>query len=92
MIRPNLLTDALVNVCRDSGASDDYSRGLVVGVVAALMAETGRPFDRVWQDVVALLPVRYELVRLPLAFALDMPIVACCTGDDECRCENGCEG
>jgi hypothetical protein len=89
MIRPNLLADALFNVRRESGASDDYAHGLVVGVVSALMAETGRPFERVWRDVVALLPVRYERVRLPESFALDMPE---CTGDDECRCENGCEG
>jgi hypothetical protein len=36
-----LLKDALYNTRDDSGASDDYARGLVVGVVSTLMSRGG---------------------------------------------------
>jgi hypothetical protein len=68
MVVPNLLIDALVNVRRDSGASDDYAKGLVIGVVSALMAESGCCFESVAADVARSLPVGFELDRLPDVF------------------------
>lgn len=38
-----LLKDALYNLASDSGASNEYCKGLVVGIVSALMA-TGLSF------------------------------------------------
>jgi len=39
--KPALLKDALYNLMDNSGASDDYCKGLVVGMVSVIMAITG---------------------------------------------------
>lgn len=66
--RPNLLKDALYNVRTSSGACDEYVRGLVVGVVATLMAATGGDFESIVPTVVEHLPVSFRPDRLPPAF------------------------
>jgi hypothetical protein len=68
---PNLLIDALYNVHTASGASDDYARGLVVGVVSTLMAVTGDSFEEVLPVVVKHIPLSFDPDRLPPAFRTD---------------------
>jgi hypothetical protein len=65
---PTILKDALHNVCVESGASDDYSRGLVVGVVSALMAVTGWSFSDVSLIVANCLPYPFDPNRVPSVF------------------------
>jgi len=65
---PVILKDALHNVCVESGASDDYSRGLVVGVVSALMAASGKSYDEVTLVVANCLPYPFDPNRIPRAF------------------------
>ena len=62
---PVILKDALHNVCAESGASDDYSRGLVVGVVSALMAATGMSYNDVVLIVANHLPYPFDPIRIP---------------------------
>lgn len=47
--RENILRDTLANYDETSGASDDYCKGMVVGVVSTLMA-TGMT----WEDSMRL--------------------------------------
>ena len=72
MMNETILRDALYNLTARSGASADYCKGLVVGVVAALMAESGRPYSAVVRDVRALLPVGFRADCLPEAFSADL--------------------
>jgi len=60
-----LLADALYNVHENSGASDDYSRGVVLGVVSALMAVSGDDFKDIVPIVAKHLPINYKDDRLP---------------------------
>lgn len=50
------LKDALYNLHPSSGADDEYCKGLVVGVVSALMA-TGMTFSDSLRQVANCLPV-----------------------------------
>ena len=74
---PILLKDALHNVCADSGASDDYSRGLVVGLVAGMMAVTGLSYFELVPVVRAAMPKHIDPIRLPKSFRADF------TGDSD---------
>ena len=52
-----LLRDALQNLATDSGASDDYARGVTLGIVSALMATNKRrTFNAAFALVKANLP------------------------------------
>lgn len=44
IVNPARLRDAMANYAKNSGASDEYCRGVIVGVVSGLMA-TGFDFD-----------------------------------------------
>lgn len=68
---PTMLKDALYNVHTDSGASADYSRGLVVGVVSTIMAMEGVSFETAVSIVRCHLPRGYRPERLPEAFRED---------------------
>ena len=67
-----LLRDALCNLRGDSGASDDYCRGLVVGLVAGIMAATGKDYNEVFPVIRNALPSRIDRMRLPAAFRSDL--------------------
>jgi hypothetical protein len=61
-----LIKDALNNLLPRSGATDDYCRGLVLGVVAALMAtKFDGDFDRAFYLVKWLLPTGYRVEGIP---------------------------
>lgn len=69
---PNLLADALYNVHTSSGASDDYAKGLVVGAMSALMAESGADFREIIPVIVEHLPISFRPDRLPEAWRADI--------------------
>lgn len=58
MKRPNPITlkDTLQNCARDSGATDDYAQGVVLGVVAGLMAAGTMNFNQAMSWVKPNLP------------------------------------
>ena len=72
-----ILMDALYNVHNASGASDDYSRGLVVGVVATLMSATGMSYEEAVRLIKSLLHHSFDPNRIPSAFRNDF------TGDSD---------
>ena len=72
MINVTILRDALYNLTARSGASADYCQGLIVGVVAALMAETGRPYAAIIREVRENLPEGFRADYLPEAFSADL--------------------
>lgn len=55
---PPVLRDTLGNINPGSGASDDYCRGLIVGVTAGLMA-AGEPFEDALTQVAAHSPADF---------------------------------
>ena len=59
-MKNNLLADALYNLMPDSGATDDYRKGIICGIVSSLMA-SGKSFDKSIQTVVKSLPEKYSL-------------------------------
>jgi len=76
MKNPNLLADALYNLCVRSGASDDYAKGLVVGAMSALMAETGKDYGELVPILAELMPARFDPIRLPGAWRADfLPLI-----------------
>jgi len=68
MKSPNTLIDALYNVNASAGGSDDYSRGIVIGVMAALIAERDCSFDTAVEIVVEHLPLCFDPNRIPEAW------------------------
>lgn len=66
--RPNLLKDALYNASASSGASKDYSKGLIVGVVSTIMAMEAVSFEEACRIVRDNLPRRVAAYRIPEAF------------------------
>lgn len=66
--RPNLIADALFNVEESSGASDDYARGVVIGVVSALMAVRDYDFKEIVPIIVQHIPHGYKDDRVPLGW------------------------
>lgn len=75
LVQPNVAIDALYNVHPSSGASADYSRGIVVGVVAGMMAATGRSFDEFVPFLKSALPnLSWDDVRerIPEPFRNDL--------------------
>lgn len=59
-----MLVDCLCNFSPTSGASDDYNRGLVIGMVSGLMA-TGMSFDEALEQTAKACPNTY-ISRLDL--------------------------
>jgi hypothetical protein len=59
-----LLKDALYNMREDSGASVDYGKGVIVGMMAALMS-TGKSFDVAWEIVRKSMPQNGRLECIP---------------------------
>ena len=55
------LMDAMYNFSPDSGASDDYCKGLIVGAVSALMA-TGESFDDSLEQCAICMPETSRLM------------------------------
>src|SRR5208337_3284259 len=55
MMKETILRDALHNLAEGTGAGSEYCKGLVVGVVAALMAESGRPYSA----IIRVVPVAF---------------------------------
>jgi hypothetical protein len=72
-VMQTLLKDALYNTRDDSGASDDYARGLVVGVVSTLMAREEMTFEQAMLVVVENLPRGFNPMKLPESFRKDLP-------------------
>ena len=72
MIIGTMLKDALHNLDGASGASDEYCKGLVVGVVATLMA-AGMTYPRAIALVIRDMPDGVSPERLPEAFRSDFP-------------------
>ena len=70
--RQVMLRDALYNLSPESGASPEYCRGLVVGLVAGMMATTGYEYATVIREVAANLPRDYYRDGLPEAFRTDI--------------------
>jgi hypothetical protein len=66
------LREVLYNTAPKSGATPDYCHGLIVGVVAALMAETGKLYETVIREVAENLPVEYRLDCIPQVFQDDI--------------------
>lgn len=44
-MKDTILMDALYNLRSDSGASEDYAKGIVVGIVSGLMYEKKHNFE-----------------------------------------------
>lgn len=54
-----LLKDVLYNLATDSGASDDYARGVTLGIVAGMMSQNSQlTFNDAWEIVQRNLPTR----------------------------------
>jgi len=64
MDRDNLLRDALYNVHPKSGASTQYGRGIVVGIIAVLMAN-GMEFNAALKRVCNLCPLKARIACFP---------------------------
>lgn len=56
MRNTTIARDALQNAATDSGASDEYVRGVVLGLVSGLMAAEGWTFNKAWDFVKQNLP------------------------------------
>ncbi len=67
-----ILRDALYNLAEGTGAGSEYCKGLVVGVVAALMAESGRPYSAIIRVVRDALPETVREDCVPVAFYDDL--------------------
>lgn len=59
-----IIRNALHNLLEDSGASDDYRRGIVVGVVAGIMGAKNCAFDTAWNQVKFLSQTGYLPIGL----------------------------
>ena len=72
MMKETILRDALHNLAEGTGAGCEYCKGLVVGVVAALMAESGRPYSAIIRAVRDALPETVREDCVPVAFYDDL--------------------
>ena len=63
--RPSFLRDALHNLSKDSGASDDYCKGLVVGMISVIMAVTDNPHKDAMQVLTPHLPTTEDYRKMP---------------------------
>jgi hypothetical protein len=61
----NLLRDALYVLSPKSGASEQYGRGLVVGVVNTLMSEHGWTFEQALRHVCHRCPHETRIACFP---------------------------
>lgn len=64
IINPNILKDALYYLRSYSGASNDKAEGVLVGVMATLMA-TGLTFEQAAYQIKALLPTEFRTSAIP---------------------------
>jgi len=58
------IKDSLHNMAENSGASIDYARGNVIGVVSTLMA-VGYEFKDAWREVIRCLPDKVRVEAIP---------------------------
>jgi len=77
MLYPILIRDALNNLAPRSGSSPEYNRGIIVGIVAALMAD-GSTFYTAIQKIIQNLPKQYDREAIPAAWRENFPL-----NDDE---------
>ena len=63
-----ILQDALYHTCGASGCGCEYARGVVIGIVSALMDERGESLDDVLIDVAVNLPEGFRENALPPTF------------------------
>lgn len=61
---PTIIRDALYNTTLDSGSSEEYARGVVLGCVATLMS-CGLTFQDAWGKVQNYLPPDYRPAAIP---------------------------
>lgn len=61
-----LLKDALHNLDPQSGASDEYNHGLMVGIVSAIMAYTNAEYDKAIEVVKKNMPRAYRNESIPV--------------------------
>ncbi len=59
------IKDALYNLREDSGASVEYARGILVGVMSALIAYNGSNFSDAAHTVKGCMPQDYRQECLP---------------------------
>ena len=67
-MKRNLITDALYYTHKDSGASIDCAKGVVIGTVSAIMALQGVSFVDAFAIVKDGLPASYRLDAIPPAW------------------------
>lgn len=65
---PNVLRDALHNCDPATGSDPAYTRGVVVGAMAGMMAATGASFDRLLPILFYGLPKRFDPDTIPVAW------------------------
>lgn len=70
----NMLKDSMYNLSADSGATDEYARGALVGAVSALMA-TGMSYHQALEAVVKCFPADYREQCIPSHWLSDVKAV-----------------
>ncbi len=75
IIQENIIRDALYNTCQQSGASMDYGRGVVVGLMSGLLAYE-MIFEEAAKLMKSLLPENFRHDTIPRSwwrrFGLDV--------------------
>lgn len=61
----NLIREALYNLTKESGASVEYGKGILVGVVTATMASNPYGFTEALQKIKSLMPFGYREECIP---------------------------
>lgn len=74
IIKKNLIRDAIANTFADSGASDDYAQGVVVGVASAIMA-CGYSFSKAMELIRAGMSENPNPNRFPAAWHENLGII-----------------
>lgn len=70
-MKETILKDALYNLTPGSGAKTDYCRGLIIGIVSALMAQ-GKSHIEAAHIIRDNLPKGYRVSCIPSTVYLDM--------------------
>ncbi len=63
-MKETLIKDALNNLLPDSGASDDYCQGIILGLMSAIMAK-GMTFDRALNHLAKLARPQVRMSGVP---------------------------
>lgn len=88
-LREVILKDVLHNLHPRSGATPEYARGILVGVVATLMA-TGKSFEQASALAWQLMPLEIMPGSVPDSWHMLKGCSACGAGYDEgCVCPRG---